>query len=77
MVHTAVIQNNHMVCPGHSTHPVGDDQYRLSGEKLRERPLYLGLILHVHRGGGCVQQYDGRVLEQRTGDGDALSLAAG
>ena len=34
-------------------------------------------VLHIQAGGGFVQQNDGRILQKSTGDGNALTLAAG
>jgi hypothetical protein len=42
-----------------------------------ERGLDQALGLGVERGGGLVEDQDRRVLQQRTGDGEALALAAG
>ena len=56
---------------------MGDDQHGLALKKTGEGPLDLRLVLHIQRCGGFVQQDDGRVLQERPGDGDPLTLAAG
>ena len=77
LFHTAIFQHHDMIRTGHSAHSVSDDQYRLTAQKPRESSLYLGLIFHIQRGCGFVQQHDGSVFKQRACNGDALSLSAG
>ena len=45
--------------------------------EVLDRALHLTLGFGIERRGGLVEQDDGRVLEQRARDGDALALAAG
>ena len=57
--------------------PVGDGEDGLSFRQGGQGLLDQVLILRVREGGGLVQNHDGRVLQNRPGDGDALALAAG
>ena len=73
----AVRKNNDFISSLHGTHAVGDDQDGLSFKKPRQRALHLRFVLHVQRGCRLIQQDDGRVFQERTGDGNTLTLAAG
>ena len=63
------------VCDGGET--VGNDDQRLTRGQLRHRALDHRLVFRVGVGSGLVQDHDGRGLEHRPGDGNALALAAG
>ena len=56
---------------------MGNNDNRLTCKQTGERLLHHGLVLHIQACRRLVQQHDGRVLKQRTSDGDALALAAG
>ena len=56
---------------------MGNNDNRLTCKQTGECLLYHGLILHIQACRRLVQQHDGRVFEQRAGDGDALALATG
>ena len=56
---------------------VGDDEGRPALHQVGEGLLHQPLGLGVERGGGLVEDEDGRVLEQGARDGDALPLPAG
>ena len=52
------------------------DQRGAAGHQSVERLLDHRLVLRIDRGQRLVQHQDGRIAEQRAGDGDALALAA-
>ena len=56
---------------------MGNNDNRLACKQTGERLLYHGLVLHIQARRRLVQQHDGRIFEQRTGDRDALALATG
>jgi hypothetical protein len=56
---------------------VGDDEGGAALHDLLQRQLQLLLGGGVEGGGRLVEDEDGRVLEERAGDGEALPLAAG
>ena len=53
-----------------------DDQRGAADHEVFQRVLHGAFALRVERRGGFIEQQDGRVLEQRAGDGDTLLLAA-
>src|SRR5207237_7563491 len=55
---------------------VRDDERRAVGHQPLERLLHQALGLGVERRGGLVEDQDRRVLEQRPGDGETLTLPA-
>ena len=57
--------------------PVRDDEAGAALHQFLERLLHEPFAFGVERAGRLVEDQDGRVLEQRAGDGDALALAAG
>ena len=70
-------QHHDPVCARNGTHPVGDDEDGFVFDETGECLLNGCFVFHIQAGGGFVQQNDGRVLQKRTGDGNALTLAAG
>ena len=56
---------------------MGDHQQRLSLGEGHDGPLDLILILRIREGGGLVQNDDGSILQDGTGNGDALAFPAG
>ena len=56
---------------------MGDDERRAVQHQIAERLLHQPLRLGVERRGRLVENEDGRVLEQRPGDGQPLPLPAG
>ena len=56
---------------------VGDDNDRPVFHQVIDGLLDLAFRLHVHGGGGFVQDEDGRVTQDRPGNGEPLLLAAG
>ena len=60
----------------HGLQPVRDHHHGLAPGQLLDGGLQLVLVLRVHVRRSLVQQHDGRVLQQRSRDGDALLLAA-
>ena len=56
---------------------MGDDDGRAAGAKLAQRVDHRRLRHRVEGGRRLVEEEDGRVLEQRPRDADALALAPG
>ena len=75
--HHAVGQHHDFVRPGYGAHPVGNDKDSFVFYEPGKSLLNGSFVLHVQAGGGFVQQNDGRVLQEGTGNGNALTLAAG
>ena len=75
--HDATRQHHHLIRTSYGAHPVGDDKDGFVFYEPRKSLLNGSFVLHVQAGGGLVQQNDGRILQEGTGDGDALTLAAG
>ncbi len=57
--------------------PVRDHDGGAALAELGDRLLHVPLGFGIERGGRFIEQDDGRVLDQRARDGDALALAAG
>src|SRR6266576_3444582 len=74
---TAAIDDQHFVGVLDRGQSVRDDERRPAFEQMLQRLLDECFRFGVERRGGLVQDEDGRVLEERTGDGEALLLAAG
>ena len=73
----AILQHNNLVCTCHGTHPVSDDENGLVFDEAGQSLLNRRFVLNIQTCGGLVQQNDGRILQKSTGDGNALTLAAG
>ena len=73
----AILHHQNLVGVLDGGQPVGDGEDRLSLGQGGQGLLDQVLILRIHAGGGLVQNHDGRILQNRPGDGDALALAAG
>ena len=56
---------------------MGDHDHRAVVADTAQRALYGGLCLVVHGAGGLIKYQDWWVFQQRTGQGQALALAAG
>mmetsp|Transcript_30344 Transcript_30344/g.81588 ORF Transcript_30344/g.81588 Transcript_30344/m.81588 type:complete len:276 (+) Transcript_30344:389-1216(+) len=72
--HFALRHDHDAVCVGNRGQAVSDDDGGASLEQPVQRILHQLLRLAVQCGGGLVEDEHGRVLEQRTGNGDALLL---
>ena len=70
------MDDDHAVGVLHRRKPVGDHQHRPVLHQLTERLLDQELALGVEVGGRLVQDQNGRVLQKRAGDGEALALPA-
>ena len=70
-------QDDDLVDVAEGAEAVGDHQHRPPCEQRVERPHHLALSLDVEVGGGLVEDEDGSVMEDRSGDRQALALAAG
>ena len=73
---TAFIQDEDAVGADDARQPVREDQGRASSRQAVDRLLNHRLVLRVHRGKRFVENEDRRVPQQRTGDRQALALAA-
>ena len=73
----AVVDDQNLVRVAHGLQAVGDHDDRLIAGQRLDGLLQTVLVLGVHIGRGLVQNDDRRVLEHRTGNRDALLLAAG
>ena len=73
----AVFQHEDQVGVADDGQAVGDDESRPALDELAERLADEVLGLSVDAGGRVVEDKDGRVDQQRAGDGHALLLAAG
>ena len=73
----AFVQDDDLVGVLDGAEAVGDGDGGAAGHELLEGLLDAALGLGVERGGGLVEDEDGRVLEDGAGDADALALAAG
>ncbi len=56
---------------------MGDDEDRAAGNQVGKRDLHQRLAFRVERRSGFIKNENGRVLEQRPGNGDALALSSG
>ena len=77
LCHMPVFQHNDVVCPGDSTHPVGDDQHCLALKQAGESFLNSTFVLYIQAGSRLVKENDRCILQKGAGDGDPLPLAAG
>jgi hypothetical protein len=71
-----VIEDDDPVGALHGGQPMGDDDRRPAAHCRFQRRLHDALAFRVEAAGRFVEQQQRRVLEDRTGDGDALPLAA-
>lgn len=75
--HPAVLQHNDVVRAHNGLKPVGNDDDRLFRYQSGDRLLDQYLILRVEGCGCLVQQDDGRILQKRPCNRNALLLTAG
>src|ERR1017187_7547816 len=61
----------------HGGESVRDDERSAPAHERFQRFLNQALALRIQRAGGFIQNEDGGILQNRTRDGDALTLAAG
>jgi len=73
----AIDQNQDFVGVDHGGEAVGDDERGAVAGDVFQRLLDFAFGVGVEGGGRLVEQKDGRVFQDRAGDGDALFLAAG
>ena len=73
----AALEDDDAVGAAHGGHAVGDDEDGAALHEVGERCLHEGFALGVERGGGFVEDQDGRVLQDGARDGEALAFAAG
>ena len=69
-------QHHDLVGAADGGEPVRDHDHGAVRHQIGQRPLHQHFGFGIEVRGGLVQNQDGRVLEQRAGDGDALPLAA-
>ena len=72
----ALVEHHDLVGAADGGKPVGDHDDGAMFHQVGQRLLYQHFALGVQMAGGFVENQDGRVLEQRAGDGDALALSA-
>src|SRR5690242_18591700 len=72
----ALFQHDDLVGAPDGRKAVGDHNHGAVLHQIGKRLLYQHFTLGVEVAGGLVQNQDGRVLDQRPRDGDALALAA-
>src|SRR5919108_5404048 len=73
----AAVQNEDLVRQGDRREPVGDDDRRPAPHGLAQAELDLGLGRRIDGGRCVVEDQHARIHQERAGDRDALSLAAG
>ena len=61
---------------GSSQEPVRDHERGTVHHQVRKRPLHQHFRLGIELGGGLIQDQDGRILQDRPGDGDGKAAAA-
>lgn len=74
---SAIFHHNDVVCAGHRTQPVGNDDQRLALCQPGDSLLNDRFILRVDAGSGFVENDDGCILQHGAGNGNALLFAAG
>ena len=72
----ALVQHDDLVGHGHGGQLVGNHDQRAPAAQPRQRLGDGGLVFGIQRGRGLIDQQNGRILDERTRDGDALALAA-
>jgi hypothetical protein len=72
-----VVEHDDPVGALHGGQPMGDDDRRPAGHRGFQCRLHDALALGVEAAGRFVEQQQRRILEDRTGNGDALALATG
>lgn len=75
--HRTVRDYDYIVGGADSVQPVGDDYERLTFDKFGYGLLDISFVVHIHAGGGFIQDDYGGVFEYATGDGYALFFSAG
>lgn len=60
--HSPIREDDDLIRPGHSTHPVRNDEHRLILYQPGERRLDERLILHIEGGGRLIEEDNGCVL---------------
>ncbi len=72
------LQDDDLVGVQHRADALRDDEAGAASQRTRPSPPgCVALGLHVDRAGAVVEDQDGRLGQQRPGDGDALLLPAG
>ncbi len=61
----------------HRGQPMGNNNHRAAFLQIRKRLLHQAFAFRIEGAGRLVEQQDRRILEDRTGNGDALLLSAG
>src|SRR5439155_11565979 len=72
----SVFQDENLVCAANGGETVRDDESSSAKHQVGERLLHEHLGLRIQFGGGFVQNENGRILQNRARNGDALPLAA-
>ena len=73
---TALVHDNDTVGALDGGQAMGDDQRRATLHQMLKGRLHGCLAFRIERAGRLVEEKNGRVLQNCTGNGDALALAA-
>ena len=73
----AEVQNNNSVSLEDGRETMCDDQSRALVHQALEGLLNQAFTRRIQRAGSFIKQHNGRVFQNGTGDGDALTLATG
>ena len=73
----AIVEHDDLIGVLHRAHPLGNHKRRAALHDSPERLLDAVFGLHVHTGGGVVENQQRRVEQEGTGNGHPLALAAG
>jgi hypothetical protein len=71
-----ILQNDDAICVKDGAHPLSDDQDRAVGGLFEKSFSQSGIGSVIERGKTVVKNVDRGILDQRTGDRQALTLAA-
>ena len=72
-----MIHDSNFVRVQYGRQPVGDDNCGAPPHQYFKRFLHMVLTLRIQCAGGLVQEQNVRIIENRAGQGNALSLSAG
>src|ERR1700724_1203642 len=73
----SVFENYDAVRATHRRKPMSDDNDCTAGHQVVQRRLDQRLGFAIKRGGGFVEDENGRILQKSAGNGDALTFASG
>ena len=73
----AMFHHDNPVSPLHRRQPVRNYQCGTADHRRFQCTLHQAFGFRIERAGGFIEQEQGRILQQGTCDGDALSLSTG